>query len=597
MDNARGYKISLYAYVLSAALMCYASLFFYPRWKNPATEAAISWDVSGYYWYLPSIFIYKDLKEQGFKDDVLKKYGPTNLDFQQGMKLDNGNYSMKYASGMAVMYLPFFTIANLVAKPLGYPADGFSAPYQLAIQLGGLLVSLLGLWYLRKLLLNFYEDKVVAIAMGILVLGSNYLNYSSIECGMSHTWLFTVYVFLLLNTMYFYRAFEMKYAVRIGLLVGLAALTRPSDALSMLIPLLWGMESLSPAAIKRQAALIFSKLKPLLVAGVCAAAVVSIQVIYWKYVSGHWLVYSYQNQHLYFRTPNFENYTFSYRSGWLTYSPMMVFAFVGIIPFLFRGRNRVAIVAFFLFNYYVVCAWNIWWYGGRAMVQSYPVLMFAIAALVQAMLERKWVMALCAPLMAGCVYWNVWVTYMSHKGDLFDNDLMPKAYFWRIAGRWNLPWNITLLKDNPEMYEGTPEKPVQLYRNDFSSDTGIVYLPHTNDNGKTLKLDRAHENSPVFKFPFAGGTQWLRVQAKFHCEHKEGENWKMAQFIVRIMYKGTIVKESVERVYRVLGDYQTKEIPLDMKVPPVLIDSVNVLFWNVSSDQPIWIDDLKAWSF
>src|SRR4051812_31567993 len=114
MNNTATYKLSLYIYVLCAGLMCYASFFFYPRWKNSGTEAAISWDVSGYYWYLPSIFVYHDLKHQSFKDEVLKKYGPTNNDFQQGIKLDNGNYSMKYASGMAVMYLPFFTVAHLV---------------------------------------------------------------------------------------------------------------------------------------------------------------------------------------------------------------------------------------------------------------------------------------------------------------------------------------------------------------------------------------------------------------------------------------------------------------------------------------------------
>jgi hypothetical protein len=44
---------------------------------------------------------------------------------------------------------------------LGYLADGFSTPYQLAMQLGALLMCLLGLWYLRKLLLEYYKDRTV----------------------------------------------------------------------------------------------------------------------------------------------------------------------------------------------------------------------------------------------------------------------------------------------------------------------------------------------------------------------------------------------------------------------------------------------------
>ena len=172
-------NLSKYTYVFCTVLMCYASFFFYPRWKNAGTEATISWDVSGYYWYLPSIFIYEDLKHQSFKDNILQKYGPTNMDFQQAVRLQNGDYAMKYSSGMAVMYLPFFSIANALADPLDFQQDGFSPPYQFAIQAGGLLVALLGLWYFRKLLLNFYSDRVVAASMAILVLGTNYLNYSS----------------------------------------------------------------------------------------------------------------------------------------------------------------------------------------------------------------------------------------------------------------------------------------------------------------------------------------------------------------------------------------------------------------------------------
>jgi hypothetical protein len=129
MDSIVNNRLSRYVYVCCAVVMCYTSFFFYPRWKEAKTEAAISWDVSGYYWYLPSVLIYKDLKHQGFKDSVLNKYGPTHREFLQGMALDNGNYVMKYASGMAVMYLPFFTAAHLAAGALGYPRDGFSTPY------------------------------------------------------------------------------------------------------------------------------------------------------------------------------------------------------------------------------------------------------------------------------------------------------------------------------------------------------------------------------------------------------------------------------------------------------------------------------------
>ena len=577
-------KWSLGTYILCCMIICYTSFVYYPGWSKPQTEAAISWDVSGYYWYLPSIFIYNDLKHQVFKDSILKKYNPTSYDeFQQGM---------------AVMYLPFFTAAHLVAGALGYPRDGFSPPYQFAIQFGGFLICILGLFYLRKLLLFFYEDKIVAIALLLLVAGSNYLNYAAIDNGMSHCWLFTVYVFLLLNTHYFYQSFKLKYAVRIGLLIGLATLTRPTDIISCLIPLLWGMNSIAPSAIGKQLALFAKNYKALLVTAICAAIVIAIQPVYWKYASGHWLVYSYNDQHLYFRSPSIMNYTFSYRSGWLTYCPMMALAFIGILPFIKNGTNKVAIIAFFLINYYVVCSWSIWWYGGRAMVQSYPILVFPVAELVRWSSGRKIMSWLLAAVSLALIYFNIWAIHFYHNFDEYDPGSVSGAYFWRVAGRWHVPAKTLILEDNPDMYEDTPHDLKQVWQYDFSKDTGSLYMATGTGKPKALKLDADHQRSDLYRFAFNGqGQKWLRVQGTFHCEFKEWTNWQMAQFIVRLKDHDRVIKENMERVYRVMEVGSTKEIDLDMKLPAVPYDSVEIFFWNADSKVPLWISDMKAWSF
>ena len=582
------------AYFLSVLLMCYASFVFYPRYKQHATEAAIAWDVSGYYWYLPSVFIYHDLSHQSFKDSILKKYAPTGGDFQQGMRLDNGNYVMKYSSGMAVMYLPFFAVAHALAGPLGYPRDGFSLPYQLGIQLGGFLISILGLWYLRKLLLLFYSDKSVAITLALLVFGSNYLNYSAIDCGMSHCWLFTVYVFIFLNTHYFYQSFKTKYAVRIGLLVGLATLARPTDVISCLIPLLWGMESLSLTAIKDRINLVIKNIKPLILAGIAAAMVIGIQLAYWKHVSGYWLVYSYGDQSFSWKHPHAFLYSFNYKCGWLTYAPMLMLALVGFIPFLKNGKNKVAIIAFCLLNYYIVSAWDIWWYGGRAMVQSYPALMFPLAALVTVALDRKLLFWIFAPVAALFLYFNVWITWQYHKGPLYDSDCMTKHYFWRVVGRWSAPENTIVLRDNTDLFEGLPKDMHLLYQNDMQ--------PDSSGNSKYLLLNKDRQESPRYSFAFNGGNaNWISVQATFHCSNKEWDVWKMTQFVVRLIDKNKgsnqPVKENMIRVYRLLNDGDNKDISLDMKLPKAHYDSIQVVFWNAGSDKELGIRDLKIWEF
>lgn len=64
--------LSKYAYIICVALLAYANLSFYPKWKKGGTEAALSWDVCGYYYYLPAVFIYKDVKKVAFIQNWIK---------------------------------------------------------------------------------------------------------------------------------------------------------------------------------------------------------------------------------------------------------------------------------------------------------------------------------------------------------------------------------------------------------------------------------------------------------------------------------------------------------------------------------------------
>ncbi len=588
--------LSKITYALCVALMFYASFVFYPAWKNKGTEAAIAWDVAGYYWYLPSVFIYRDVRHQSFSDSILNKYG--NTPAFPGFRAENGNYVLKYSSGMALMYLPFFTVANLLAGPLGFPEDGFSEPYEFAIQTGGLLIALLGLWYLRKLLLLFYSDTVVAVVLFALVFGSNFLNYGAVGCGMSHCWLFTVYVFIILNTINFYKRPSYKYAVRIGLLIGLAVLTRPTEIISCLIPLLWGLESLSIAAIKQRISFLSIQIGKILLTVVCAFFVISIQLIYWKYVSGHWLVYSYQDQGFSWLFQNIFNYTLSFHSGWLIYAPMLFFAFIGIIPFIKKGQNKVAILIFFLLNYYIVSAWDIWWYGGRAMIQSYPVLMFPFASLVDATIHSRKLKWIFAPFFILFLYFNIWITYHYHKGSMYDFDSMTKEYFLRVVGRWSVPPETIKLRDTRELFEGTPKAMKLLYTNDLEHDTGLYCPVPAIEGKKSVCLDKDHQHSEKYAFSYSShDAEWIRGQASFRCTVKESETWSMPRFNIFFRDKGNTIKAYGIRVHRFLENGETKDIYFDIKVPIGDFDSVGVELDNSGSNKALLMDNIKVWSF
>ncbi len=590
--------LSRISYFSCLLLMLYASFSFYPRRKQPHEQATIAWDVSGYYWYLPSVFIYKDLKHQQFKDSVLKKYAPTP-DFQEAfLDSSSGNYVMKYSSGMAVMFLPYFTAAHFAAKAMGYPADGFSAPYQFAIQVGGLIMSLIGLWYFRRFLKKYYSDTVVALALFILVFGTNYLNYGAIDTGMSHTWLFTLYVFLLLSTRAYYEKPNAKYAAITGFLMGLLTLTRPTEAISCLIPLLWGMESFSAQAIRERLAFFKKNLKFILVTAVCAAAVVSVQMMYWKYASGHWIVYSYQDQGFSWLHPHLYDYPLSFRSGWFTFTPMMMFAFVGLIPFVKYGRNRIMILSFFLLNFYVVSSWDIWWFGGRAMVQSYPILILPIATLLEVMLRKKVWLIILGPIFILFLYINIWFTYIEHAGNAYD-PYMNNPYYWSVIGRFTIPEEKKKLLDRyDKIYTGTLNNKKLLYENDFENDTeNHCSLPPIAGN-RSLCLDKAHPYSKSYSFAYTPQTPgWVRAEATFYRPMEAWEPWHMAQFILKFYNSTAEVKKQMISVDRFMHHGNKQDLWIDTEMPTQPFNSISISFYNGDEDKIVEVDNLKVWRF
>jgi hypothetical protein len=582
-------KYSKIVYYVCSLLLIYSGVFFYPRWQKPNGEAQLSWDAGGYYWYLPSIFIYKDLKGQKFKDKVLNQYQPTPPDnFQYSFKhKGSGNYVIRYTMGTAILESPYFFIAHLIAKPLGYPADGFSPPYQFMIYMGGIFFALLGLWYLRKLLLFYYRDNIVAILLFLLVFGTNYLNYAGIDVGMTHTWLFTIYVFILLNTHYYYQSFKKKYILRLGALIGLISLIRPPEIIAILIPMLWGLNSISIKSFKQRLLLFKSQWKSLLVSAFLCGTILSLQSFYWKYATGQWFVYTYQNQGFSWLSPHFKQYALNYQCGWLWYTPIMFMALAGILVFARSDTNKVAIISMIIINYYIVAAWDAWDYGGRAMVQNYPLLLFPLGSLLVFLSKKKLWAILATPLLVICVYFNLWWTYQAHKGSLIGSVPATRSYYWATALRFNAPLEIQKLRDNEDLYQQKIKKPAQLYFNDLNTDTKEGYFTIVNDKHQSVNFTTTGKKY-----------KWIRASADFYIDQKEWNVWFMTLFIIRLKKGKDVIQENSIRVQRFLDDKTTKNISVDAKVKDNTYDNIEILFRNDNNGfKPCQIDNIKVIGF
>lgn len=586
------------ALIACFALLFLAGNFYYPRWQKEKTEATLSWDVAGYYLYLPAVIIYGDPAQLEFMDNIIEEYYPAP-EMNQAFRHESGNYIMKYSSGLAISYLPGFMIAHLYAHFSKYPADGFSKPYQFGISQWSLLIALMGLWILRRFLLYYFEDVSVAVTLVAIVFGTNYLSYASTNGAMTHNYLFTIYAFLLLTTMRFYKKPTSKGAIAIGLLSGLATLIRPTEMISVLIPLLWGLQFPLRHFLNEKFSFFKQHFRKIILAVICFIMVGSIQLLYWKIMSGDWLVYSYEDQGFNWLKPRFWKGLFSYRAGWLMYSPIMIFALIG---FYFLRKKLELFSWTLLFTaifMYITFSWENWWYGGslgqRALVQYYPIFAMPFAALVSWVKMKKWRKTIFYLLAFVFTLHSIWWFHQSHKGGLFVPWQMNKAYYKAILGKFSVDDDVIKLLDTNERIRAIPKDTRLIYFNDFESEEFPKCELEVIDGTQSPCLSQTTEKIPLLHSPVVRmeGENYARVSADFRIGQKEWVVWNQTQFMLQFRKDESVIKEKYIKIQRLMNPGETKRIDFLTALPEETFDEIGIQFKNPGSPFPVAIDNVK----
>lgn len=372
---------SKYFSLLSLLLVILAALALRVNyWENNTVNGynATSWDALGYYMYQPGFLIYDDVKELKWFPEIDSTYHVSGGEFYQVRKVDNGNFVFKYLGGVSIQQLPFFYVGHKIAKFTGAPQDGFSWPYQYAIVLGAIFWFFLGLIFLRKTLLAYFSDTITAFTLLLIFLATNLAHYISIDGAMSHSWIFTLYCFQLWFTHKWHKNPTVFYALLIGLTIGIATISRPTELIMLFIPLLWNTHTKEQSRNKWE----HLKRNPKYIAFVVLGAFIGIlpQLLYWHYATGQF-VYDVGSK-WYFFTP-WLRIIFGFYSGWFIYTPITILFIVGLW-FMKNKPFKKAVITFTLLNIWIVTAWSDWKYGvsyaGRALVQGTPIYALALAS-------------------------------------------------------------------------------------------------------------------------------------------------------------------------------------------------------------------------
>lgn len=357
-----------------------ANMLNVKHWKEE--QRVIEYDAISYYAYLPALFIYHDLT-LSYADD----YDGPHKFIVWPEKTPEGRNLVKTTMGISLLWMPFFLAGHLSAIITGADAGGYSEPYKLFLLISSLTYLLVGLIYLRRILLEHFSDTVTSMTLAGFVFATNLYWYTLFQGTMSHVYSFALISAFMWYSMKWHRTHNLMvlHAIRLGLLLGLISLIRPTNAIIVLFFLLYAVKTGSD--LKNRVRSLAAHYRYLIIMALIALMVWIPQMIYWKEITGQWLYFSYGNEKFFFNDPAIIKGLFSFRKGLFIYTPLLLFSVSGIaVLWILRSPHALSVTVFFPLNAYIILSWWCWWYGGgfgqRPFIDSYALMAVAAAALL-----------------------------------------------------------------------------------------------------------------------------------------------------------------------------------------------------------------------
>jgi len=350
----------------------------------------IASDGFGYYLYLPQILKYQNVTGEEMwshfdKNDTLNAEGRL-------IELDNGNYLNKYPIGEAILMLPFFLLADVSNTVLFQQSNYFDGVYSFFMLVSVIFYLIVGIYFLSKSLLKFFNKKIAFLTLVVLILGTNLLHYATYDATFSHIYSFcilSIFTYLILS----FEKLKNKnlYWVGLGLFYGLAVAIRQTNliiGLLLFIPFLQLLKELKLIQVFRK---YFFKF---LIFTLIAALAFLPQMIYWYLVSSKLFVFSYLGESFNFLNLEILNVLFSARKGLFFWSPLLLLSIAGfVIGFKKKQKELVVMGSIVLIQLIVISGWWAWSYGysfgHRAFTEFLVLFAFPLGFFVEWILSKK----------------------------------------------------------------------------------------------------------------------------------------------------------------------------------------------------------------
>lgn len=409
------YKFSNVSILLTVISAIGLSYFF--KWTDLSNPVDfMGGDAKDYYSYLVATFINHDFLHQSGQSWFI-------------LKTDSGIINV-HSVGVSLLLLPFFAIAYFYAQVFDFPLDGFSYPFQVSVGLAALLYAVIGLVYLKKLFqLNNISDKTSSIIILLIFFGTNLIQYTLSEAGMSHVYSFSLISIFLFHSCKFVLTNKNKNLFFSGLILGLILLVRPNNIFIIFSVFIWFKNM-------KECKLFFYQLfrnKLFYFSFLATVSLVFIQSAIWFLQSNSFFHNTYKADGFYWLKPQIFQMLFGFEAGFFVYTPLCFLFLIGLVVIYRENKfSFFALLALLVgLIYFFASFWAYTYFDGlgiRILVDYYALFAFLGAKLFMYFSENKLVYYSVLFLSFVLVYINLIYCYQGNRGILLRSGMNFKKW-------------------------------------------------------------------------------------------------------------------------------------------------------------------------
>lgn len=456
------------------SLLTFAHWAIYNTGRLERGDSLLVADGVKYFVFLPSVLMHGDLD---FADEIEEVSTKAARREERGKgpltkTAVTGLVSNAFPIGAPVLWSPFYVVAHILIR-----GEGVEPGYQLAVLFSSLCYGLAALWLMIRILRSFFSPALSLFSALLVWAGSFGYFYAVYRGDMSHAPSVFLVALVLWLWLRFYERFTWGRAVVFGVAAGLMILTRPQNALMLLVPAAHSAWNLVADRGWRD----YQEWLRLAGRWGLAALFVFIiflpQLLVWNAIFGAPQPPMASNFY-HFDYPYMVELLFS-RNGIISFTPLLGLALIGMFLAVTTEKRFLAPCLGVLLLYIVLYSVSgDWWcgdttFGIRRFANVMPLLAVGMAAFLQRITElfRSRPAVATGIITAPLLLWNFlsMQTVSEHKGTRDYLSLIGVAEtnyrkVWDLAG-WppSMPGSIPYALANsvpPSSYDAVTGKPI-----------------------------------------------------------------------------------------------------------------------------------------